>query len=86
MDGLSVSLTSSNIEGRTGHIFLNHLWYADDLCLIRLSSAAMPILQVMTNMYLYVFLNQVLLQVLLQLLGKQFLYNLWAWCHTILTV
>ena len=39
MDDLSVLLTSSNIGGRIGNIFLNHLCYADDLCLISLSSA-----------------------------------------------
>ena len=36
MDGLS-----SNIGGQIGHTFLNHLCYADDLCLISLSSAGM---------------------------------------------
>ena len=33
MDGLSVLLNSSNIWGQIGHTFLNHLCYADDLCL-----------------------------------------------------
>ena len=41
MDDLSVSLNSSNIGGRIGNIFFNHLCYADDLCLISLSSAGM---------------------------------------------
>ena len=41
MDDLSVSLNSSNIGGRIGNIFLNHLCYADDLCLINLSPAGM---------------------------------------------
>ena len=41
MDGLSVLLNSSNIGGQIVHTFLNHLCYADDLCLIRLSSASM---------------------------------------------
>ena len=41
MDGLSVLLNSSNIGGQIGHTFLNHLCYADDLCLISLSSAGM---------------------------------------------
>ena len=31
----------SNIGGQSGHTFLNHLCYADDLCLISLSSAGM---------------------------------------------
>ena len=41
MDDLTVSLNSCNIGGRFGNIFLNHLCYADDLCLISLSSAGM---------------------------------------------
>ena len=45
MDDLSVSLTSSKRGGgRIGNIFLNHVCYADDLCLIRLSSAGMQLL------------------------------------------
>ena len=41
MDELSVSLNSSNIGGHIGNIFLNYLCYADELCLISLSSAGM---------------------------------------------
>ena len=41
MDDLSVSLNSCNIGGRIGNIFLNHLCYADDLCLISLLSAGL---------------------------------------------
>ena len=41
MNNLSVSLNSSNIGGRIGSIFLNHLCYADDMCLISLASAGM---------------------------------------------
>ena len=41
MDGLSVLLNSYNIGGQIGYTFLNHLCYADDLCLISLSSAGM---------------------------------------------
>ena len=41
MDRLSVLLNSSNIGGQIVHTFLNHLCYADDLCLISLSSAGM---------------------------------------------
>ena len=41
MDDLSVSLNSSNIRGRIESIFLSHLFYADDLCLLSLSSAGM---------------------------------------------
>ena len=39
MDGLSTSLNSSYIGGHIGGNRLNHLCYADDMCLISLSSA-----------------------------------------------
>ena len=38
MDDLSVALNNSGIEGYLGDAFLNHLCYADDICLISLSS------------------------------------------------
>ena len=41
MDDLSCALNRSNIGGRIGGEFVNHLSYADDLCLICLSSAGM---------------------------------------------
>ena len=41
MDKLSIALNSSGIGGYLGNLFLNHLCYADDLCLISLSSAGM---------------------------------------------
>ena len=41
MDDFSVKLNSSNIGGRIEDIFLNHLCYADDLCLISLSPSGM---------------------------------------------
>ena len=41
MDDLSVPLNISNIGGRIANIFLHHLCYADDLCLISLLSAGM---------------------------------------------
>ena len=41
MDDLSCALNSSNIGGRIGGEIVNHLSYADDLCLICLSSAGM---------------------------------------------
>ena len=41
MDELSFILNSSSIGGQIGHTFLNNLCYADDLCLISLSSAGM---------------------------------------------
>ena len=41
MDGLNVLLKNSNLVRQIGHTFLNHLCYADDLCVISLSSACM---------------------------------------------
>ena len=41
MDDLSCELNCSNIEGCIGGEIVNHLSYADDLCLICLSSAGM---------------------------------------------
>ena len=41
MDDLSLKLNSSGIGGYIGTSFINHLCYADDLCLISLSSSGM---------------------------------------------
>ena len=41
MNGLSTSLDSSNIREHIGENLLNHVCYADDMCLISLSSAGM---------------------------------------------
>ena len=41
MGSLSTSLNSSNIGGHIGGQLLNHVCYADDMCLISLSSAGM---------------------------------------------
>ena len=41
MDDPSKTLNSSGIGGYLGDAFLNHLCYADDLCLISLSSSGM---------------------------------------------
>ena len=43
MNNLSLSLKHSGIGGSLGDNLINfsHLWYADDLCLIALSSAGM---------------------------------------------
>ena len=49
MDGLSTYLNSSNIGGHIGGYLLNHLWYADDMCLI--SSAGMQYLLNIFNDY-----------------------------------
>ena len=38
MDDLSLALNNSGIGGYLGDAFLNHLCYADDICLISLSS------------------------------------------------
>ena len=39
MDDLSVALNNSGIGGYLGDAFLNHFCYADDICLISLSSS-----------------------------------------------
>ena len=41
MDDLSIALNNSGIEGYLGDAFLNNLCYADDICLISLSSSGM---------------------------------------------
>ena len=41
MNNLSLSLDSSGIGGSLGDNIINHLCYADDLCLISLSSSGM---------------------------------------------
>ena len=41
MDDLSTSLNNSGIGGHIGEKTINHLCYADDICLIALSSSAM---------------------------------------------
>ena len=41
MDDLSIELNQSGIGGDIGGHLINHLCYADDLCLISLSSAGM---------------------------------------------
>ena len=41
MDDLSIALNNSGIGGYLGEAFLNHLSYADDMCLISLSSSRM---------------------------------------------
>ena len=44
MNNLSVSLNHSGIGGSLGGNLINHLCYADDLCLIALSSSGMQCL------------------------------------------
>ena len=41
MDDISTALNSSGIGGYLGRAFLNHLCYADDLCIITLSFSGM---------------------------------------------
>ena len=41
MDQLSIKLNQSSIGGNIGGHLIHHLCYADDLCLISLSSAGM---------------------------------------------
>ena len=41
MDDLSIALNNSGIGGYLGDAFLNHLWYANDICLISLPSSGM---------------------------------------------
>ena len=55
MGGLSVLLNSSNMGGggQIGHTFLNHLCYADDLCLIKLSSVGMQKLLNLCSKYAF---------------------------------
>ena len=51
MDDLSMHVNSSGIGGYLGTAFINHLCYADDLCLISLSSSGMQQLLHICNEY-----------------------------------
>ena len=51
MDQLSIKLNRSGIGGNIGGHLINHLCYADDLCLISLSSAGMQKLLDMCSSY-----------------------------------
>ena len=51
MDDLSMHLNSSGIGGYLGTALINHLCYADDLCLISLSSSGMQQLLHICNGY-----------------------------------
>ena len=51
MDQLSIRLNRSVIGGDIGGHSINHLCYADDLCLISLSSAGMQSLLDICNSY-----------------------------------
>ena len=51
MDDLSIALNESKIGGTLGGTLINHLCYADDLCLISLSSAGMQKLLTICDKY-----------------------------------
>ena len=51
MDDLSVALNNSGIGGYLGDAFLNHLCYADDICLISLSSDNVVRYYIVYSMY-----------------------------------
>ena len=51
MDDLSMHLNNSGIGGDLRTAFINHLCYADDLCLISLSSSGMQQLLHICNTY-----------------------------------
>ena len=51
MDDLSISLYNSGIGGHIGEKNINHLCYADDICLIALSSSAIQQLLNICNTY-----------------------------------
>ena len=51
MDDFSMHLSSSGIGSYLGTAFINHLCYADDLCLISLSSSGMQQLLHICNKY-----------------------------------
>ena len=51
MDQLSEKLNASNIGGNIGGMLVNHLCYADDICLISLSSVGMQQLLSICDIY-----------------------------------
>ena len=51
MDDLSLALNNSGIGGYLGDAFLNHLCYADDICLISLSSVNVVRYYIVHSMY-----------------------------------
>ena len=54
MDNLSVAFNNSGIGGYLGDAFLNHLCYADDICLISLSSDNVVRYYIVYSMYGFV--------------------------------
>ena len=51
MNNLSVTLNQSGTGGFLGDNLVNHICYADDLCLIALSSSGMQYLLDLSNVY-----------------------------------
>ena len=51
MNNLSVTLNQSGISGSLGDNFVNHVCYADDLCIIALSSSVIQHLLDLCNIY-----------------------------------
>ena len=51
MDQLSKKLNASNIGGNIGGKLVNHLCYADDICLISLSSVGIQQLLIICDIY-----------------------------------
>ena len=51
MDDLNLALNNSGIGGYLGDAFLNHLCYADDICLISLSSDNVVRYYIVYSMY-----------------------------------
>ena len=51
MDDLSLALNNSGMGGYLGDAFLNHLCYADDICLISLSSNNVVRYYIVYSMY-----------------------------------
>ena len=56
MDDLSLALNNSGIEGYLGDAFLNNLCYADDICLISLSSDNVVRYYIVYSMYGFITL------------------------------
>ena len=54
MDDLSLALNNSGIGGYLGDVFLNHLCYADDICLISLSSDNVVRYYIVYSMYVFI--------------------------------
>ena len=69
MDDLSLALNNSGIGGYLGDAFLNHVCYADDICLISLSSdnvvryCIVKITLFSKLYYLVIYMNKLVIQI-----------------------